>query len=431
MSPEKIETNQIEAEVITFPPEKIKPTPFSRTFASFRYRNFRFFFFGAWLSNIGTWLQTVALSWLVYETTRSSFHLGLINFSASLPVFFLSFVAGIYADKFSKRNLLIATQVAAMILAFILGLLVTTEKHTFLSLLVLAFLTGITSAFSFPAWQAFISEIVPKKDLLNAIALNSAQFHAARLLGPSVAGWVIASLGIAACFYLNGVSFLAVIVALLFITHIYQKRQEKSSGFEDFKEGLIYALNNHLVLYLLLGVGIISVFGLSFISVLMPVFAGKILKGTSTTYGTLMGFNGAGALAGSLAVAYIAYSVRKSTLIKFGMFFYSLSIIGFALSRSYYLSAFCLLIAGFTFLTVNSILNTSIQSIVPPEIRGRIMSFFVWMFMGLTPIGSLIAGGLAHYFGAPRAMIMGALVPLSLSLYLLIFSPPFSPPLEN
>ncbi len=422
MASKKKEIEQIEAEVISSAPEK-KPTPLSRTFASFRHRNFRFFFFGAWLSNIGTWLQTVALSWLVYQMTHSSLYLGLINFSASLPVFFLSFIAGIYADRLSKKKLLIITQIIAMILAFLLGVLVATNKHSFLSLLVLAFLTGITSAFSFPAWQAFISEIVSGKDLLNAIALNSAQFHAARLLGPSLAGWAIATFGMAFCFYLNGASFLAVIIALVFITHTYQKKKEKSSGLEDFKEGLIYAFENRLVLYLLLGVGIMSLFGLSFLTVLMPVFAGSILKGTSTTYGTLMGFNGAGALIGSLTVAYIAYSVRKSTLIKSGMLFYSLSLIGFALSKNYLLSAFFLVVAGLTFLTVNSTLNTSIQTIVPPEIRGRIMSFFVWMFMGLTPVGSLMAGSLAHYFSAPTAMIVGALVPLALSIYLIIFPP--------
>lgn len=415
-------TAVVEADIVSQPPGK-KPTPLRQTFASLRYPNFRFFFVGALLSNIGTWLQTVALSWLVFEMTKSSFYLGLINFSASLPVFFLSFVAGIYADKLNKRKLLIITQVIAMFLAFALGFLVSAHQETIAALILLAFLTGITSAFSFPAWQAFISEIVPKKDLLNAIALNSAQFHTARLLGPFLAGWFIASLGMAACFYLNGASFLAVIIALMFIIHTFQKKEEESSSWSEFKEGLVYIWNNRLVLYLLLGVGILSVFGLSFLSVLMPIFAGEILKGTSTTYGTLMGFNGAGALIGSLAVAYIAYSVKKSDLVKYGMLFYSLSLIGFAFSKSYHLSAFFLIIAGFAFLAVNSTLNTAIQSIVPSQIRGRVMSFFVWMFMGLTPIGSIIAGSLAHYLGAPLAMLLGALIPLSLAIYLILFPP--------
>ncbi len=412
----------IEADIVSQPPVE-KTTPIKQTFASLRYRSFRFFFVGALFSNIGTWLQTVALSWLVFEMTRSSFYLGVINFSGSLPVFFLSFVAGIYADKLNKRKLLIITQIIAMILAFALGSLVSTEKQTLTALILLAFLTGITSAFSFPAWQAFISEIVPKKDLLNAIALNSAQFHTARLLGPFLAGWIIASLGIAACFYLNGVSFLAVILALMFVTHTFQRKEEVTSSWSEFKEGVVYAWNNRLVLNLLLGVGILSVFGLSFLTVLMPIFAGQILKGTSTTYGTLMGFNGAGALIGSLAVAYIAYSVKKPDLVKYGILFYSLSLIGFAFSKSYFLSAFFMVIAGFAFLTVNSTLNTAIQSIVPSQIRGRIMSFFVWMFMGLTPIGSIIAGSLAHYLGAPYAIFLGALVPFLLAVYLFLFPP--------
>lgn len=417
-----LKTPVVEADIVAQPTVK-KTTPLKQTFASLRYRNFRFFFAGALLSNIGTWLQTIALSWLVFEMTRSSFYLGLINFSGSLPVFFLSFIAGIYADKLNKRKLLIITQIIAMILAFALGFLVATEKETIPALILIAFLTGITSAFSFPAWQAFISEIVPKKDLLNAIALNSAQFHTARLLGPSLAGWLIASLGMAACFYLNGASFLAVIFALLLITHSFQKKAEESSSWNDFKDGLIYAWNNRLVLYLLLGVGILSVFGLSFLSVLMPIFAGQILKGTSTTYGTLMGFNGAGALIGSIAVAYIAYSIKKSELIKYGILFYSLSLIGFAFSKSYSLSAFFMVTAGVAFLAVNSSLNTAIQSIAPSQLRGRIMSFFVWMFMGLTPIGSIIAGSLAHYLGASLAMCLGALAPLLLAIYLILFPP--------
>ncbi len=417
-----LKTPVIEADIVSQPPVE-KTTPIKQTFASLRYRSFRFFFIGALLSNIGTWLQTIALSWLIFEMTKSSFYLGLINFSGSLPVFFLSFIAGIYADRLNKRKLLIITQVIAMVLAFALGFLVSTEKETIAALILLAFLTGITSAFSFPAWQAFISEIVPKKDLLNAIALNSAQFHMARLLGPSLAGWIIALLGIAACFYLNGASFLAVILALMFVNHNFQKKNEESSSWNEFKEGLVYAWKNRLVLYLLLGVGIMSVFGLSFLSVLMPVFAGQILKGTSTTYGTLMGFNGAGALIGSLAVAYIAYSIKKSDLVRYGILFYSLSLIGFAFSKNYYLSALFLVVAGFAFLVVNSTLNTAIQSIVPSQIRGRIMSFFVWMFMGLTPIGSIIAGSLAHYLGAPLTIVLGSLVPLLLAIYLILFPP--------
>ncbi len=428
MARKKLERETIEANSIAETRE-VSPelSRFKRTFASLYHRDFFLFWIGAGLSNIGTWLQTVALGWLVLEITNSSLYLGLVNFASSIPVFFLSFTAGIYADRFNKRWLIIATQVTAMILAFILAILVTFKIHTIFSIIILAFLAGIAFAFSFPTWQALISEIVPRKDLLNAIALNSAQFHAARLLGPTLAGFVIATFGVAACFYLNSISFLAVIASLLFIHHQHQAKEIKLSGWEEFKEGFLYAWRNRIVLYLLLGVGILSVFGLSFYSVLMPIFARDILHGGPKVFGNLMGANGFGALAGSLMVAYISCFVRRSKLIKYGILIFSISLLFFALSQNYFLSILVMITAGFSFLMVISTLNTILQSITPQKIRGRVMSFFVWMFMGLTPIGSLLAGSLAHYFGAPTAVSLASLVPLALTIYL-FFS---FPKLEN
>ncbi len=394
-----------------------------RTFASLAHRDFLLFWTGAWLSNIGTWLQIIALGWLVVEMTNSSIHLGLLSFASSIPVFFLSFAAGIWADRTDKKMLILWMQVALMVLAALLGVLVTLRIQTIWSIIVLAFLSGVASTFSFPAWQAYISEIVPRENLLNAIALNAAQFHAARLLGPTLAGFIVAFSGAAACFYLNAASFLAVIAALLLMKRTPRRRRDGRSPLEEFKEGLGYILGNRLILYLLLGVGIMSVFGLNFYSVLMPKFAKDVFAGDARTFGLLMGANGGGALAGALAVANISNRVRRSSLIKYGMLAFSVSIIVFAFSRSLPLAMAALAAAGFSFLTVNSTLNTTLQSIVPQAMRGRVMSFFVWMFMGWMPLGSLMAGLMAHRLGPPLTVALSAVVPLVLSLYLILRFP--------
>lgn len=421
---DELERQTIEANVIAETPEVAETlSAFRRTFVSLYHRDFQLFWIGAWLSNIGTWLQTIALGWLVLQMTNSSLYLGLVNFASSVPVFVLSFAAGIYADRHNKRGIIIVAQIIAMTLAFILGALITLKAQTVSSILAISFIGGIAFALSFPAWQAIISEIVPRKDLLNAIALNSAQLHAARLLGPALAGFVIAAYGMAAPFYINGVSFLAVIFALLFINYRYQPRESKHSSWAEFKEGFQYAWKNKVVLYLLLGVGVLSIFGLSFYSVLMPVFARDILRGGPQTLGFLMGANGFGALVGAVTVAYISHFVRRSQLIKYGMLVFSLSVILFAFSRSFFLSLLVLVSAGFAFLMVNSTINTTLQSIVPHRMRGRVMSFFVWMLMGQMPLGSLLAGSLAHYVGAPLTVALGALVLLSLSVYLFFSFP--------
>lgn len=419
-----IETSTIEADVIAETKEIAeKVSHFRRTFSSLYYRNYLYFSIGAGISNMGTWLQTIALSWLVLQMTNSSLYLGLINFASFIPVFLFSFIAGIYADRVNKKQLIIYTQIISMIFAFILGILVHKNIHTVFSIIFLAFLAGIAFAFVFPAWQAFISELVPKQELLNAIALNSAQFHAARLVGPTIAGLIIATLGTAACFYLNSISFLTVVIALLLIKHQFAPRQSKQSGWKEFREGFHYILNNRLVLYLLLGVGVVSIFGLSTYTTLMPVFARDILRGDAKTLGFLMGANGLGALLGALTVAYISHFAKPSGIIKYGMFVFSLSVFLFAFSKNLLLSLALLVIVGFAFLAVVSTLNTSIQSIVPQRIRGRIMSFFVWMFLGQMPLGGLLVGALAEKMGAPLAVALDSLIPFFLSLYLFFSFP--------
>ena len=248
------------------------PGPWGRTFVSLRHRDFRLFWSGAWLSNIGSWMQSVALGWLVLEMTDSSLQLGLVNFASSVPVFFLSFAAGIYADRLDKGRLILVTQVILMALAFTLGSLVAFDLHSVPAILALALMTGVAAALSFPAWLAIISEIVPREDLLNAIALNAAQFQSARLLGPTLAGFIVALSGVTACFYLNAASYLAVLAALLLLhRRPAPPRPDRPSPREEFLDGLRYIRRNPLIMRLLAGVGVVSV-----LSVLAIFYAPQI-----------------------------------------------------------------------------------------------------------------------------------------------------------
>lgn len=417
----RIDTGVLESEVPSPEPSLIERgwrTP-KRVFASLAHRDFRYLWFGAVLSNIGTWIQMLALGWLVLQLTNSALLLGFVGFAGNLPVFLLALFAGVAADRRNRRTLIIWTQVVQMVLAFFLGLMISFKMVNVASITVLSFGAGIAVAFGFPAWQAIISDLVPRKDLLNAIALNSAQFHMARLLGPALAGLILAVWGVAACFYINAVSFLTVIAALLLIRA--RPQLPKTTGesiWEHALSGVRYALSKRVIIVLLSSIGVLTVFGMIF-TVLMPIFARDILKVGAKGLGYVMAANGLGAVTGALLVAYLAHVVRKDFLIKLGMTTFGLALIVFAFSRNVYLSMAALAVAGVAFLTSNSAINTSLQSIVPNEIRGRVMSLFVWSFMGLMPIGNLLGGWIAHMIGAPLAVFSGATVCLLTALLLI------------
>lgn len=417
---ERIETEVLESEVPSPEPSLIEQglrAP-KRLFASLAHRNFRYLWFGAVLSNIGTWIHMIAVGWLVLELTDSPFLLGFVSFAANLPVFFLALFGGVAADRINRKWLIIWTQAVSVVLAFSLGLLASLHLATVVVITLLSFGMGIATAFSFPAWQAIISDLVPRKDLLNAIALNSAQFHAARLVGPALAGLILAAGGAAVCFYANAASYFAVILALLFIHWLPEpKKSHQGSIWEHALSGIRYACGNRVVIVLLASTGVLTIFGMIF-TVLMPIFARDILEVGAKGLGYVMAANGFGAVTGALLVAYLAHIVPKDFLIKAGMITFSLSLIAFAFSQSVLLSMAALAIAGIAFLTSTSAINTSLQSIVPNEIRGRVMSLFVWSFMGLMPIGNLLGGWLAHLIGAPLAVFFGAVVCLLTALLL-------------
>ncbi|HDP70002.1 MAG TPA: MFS transporter [Actinobacteria bacterium] len=391
-----------------------------RLFASLSHRDFRYFFVGALISNVGTWIQMVALGWLVYELTGSSFYLGLITFAGNLPILLFALFAGAVADRLNRRVLILWSQGILVVFAIVLGVITSAKVATIFNVALLNFGAGIALAFSFPAWQAIISDLVPRKDLLNAIALNSAQFNTARLIGPFFAGLILSIWGVAACFYVNGVSFLTVIVALFLMqTHVVPQKHDLENVWEHIVGGICYARNHPTIAMLLLIMAVLTVFGMPF-SVLMPVFAGDILKVGARGNAFLLAANGLGALLGALTVAYVASVAKKENLIKTGLLMFGLFLMAFAFSKNYLLSLILLVMVGAAFLTTASSINTSIQSAVPNEVRGRVMGIFVWIFMGFFPIGSIVFGSIAQFLTAPVAVSIGALVCLFMSIFLFV-----------
>lgn len=382
-----------------------------RVFYSLKHPFYRNLWVGGWFSNVGSWIQSVAIGWIVYELTRSSVSLGIVNFAATIPVFFLSFYAGVLADRFSKKWIVFAGNFFPMIFAFILGFLAQTNKIDFISIVSIAFLTGIATAFAFPAWQALISEVVPRKDLMNAIALNSVQFHLSRLVGPALAGFLVGELGTSWAFYINGISFLAVLLALMTVRTEQRGRvKSRRKWFHEAVDGFRYIKENGGLFWYMANVGLIGVFGIAYVSSLMPLFVGDILKAQAKEYGVVLGANGLGGLLGALFVAWVAGRAHPVSIVRFSIPLSGIFVLLFSLSKNLSLSLILYFFAGFFFLATNSTLNTLVQSRVDDLYRGRVMSVFVWLFMGLGPFGSILGGFLGKIIGVSNAIALaGAL----------------------
>ncbi len=394
------------------------------TFASLRYRNYRLWFTGQGFSLMGTWMQSVAQGWVVYELTGSRFALGFVSFMGTIPTLFFMLPAGVIADRIPKRHLLLATQTALMLLAFTLAGLAASGALQFWHIALVAFLSGIANSFDAPARQSLAVELVEdRKDLMNAIALNSTMFNLARVVGPAIGGIVLASLGPAWCFGLNGLSFLAVIFALLAM-NIEDTAYASSSEplFRQLAEGLRYILKNRVAQMIVLIVGISTLFGFSY-STLMPAYAADILKVGEKGLGFLNTAVGLGALCGSLLVASLSRLPRKGWLLLAGSLLFPSALLLFAFSRSYLFSLAILVLVGVGFVTQNSTGNTILQSVVPDNLRGRVMAVFSFMFFGMTPFGSLLAGSIAQAFGPVAGVAFGAGVNLLFSLTVLLLVP--------
>ena len=379
-------------------------------FSSLKVKNFRLYWLGMFVSLIGTWVQVVAQSWLVFQLTNSAFLLGLVGFLSTIPVFLLSLFGGVVADRMNKKNILLFTQNAFMLLAFLLAILTQMKLITPSQIILIAILNGIVMAFDAPSRQAVIADLVEKQHLLNAIALNSAAFNSARIIGPALAGILIASIGVSGCFYINGISFLAVIIALLLIKiNNGPRRHTRTFLIKDLTDGLKFIKDNRIILILISMVGITSLFGISYV-ILMPVFANEVLNVGVKGLGLLMSFTGFGALIAALLLARLGDFKYKGKLLISSSITFSISLVLFSLSKTYFFSLITLILIGAASVTAVGIINTLLQTKVADEFRGRAMSVFMLTFAGFMPFGNLLAGMFAHIWGVSLTVLIGGII---------------------
>ncbi len=389
------------------------PEPASSTlssiFRALRHRNFRLFASGQMISLVGTWMQMVAQSWLVYRLTGSAMQLGMVGFASQVPVFLLVPWGGLLADRTDRRRVLLWTQAAAMVLAGILAALTLTDLIQVWQVYVLAALLGVANAFDIPTRQAFMVQMVGREDLPNAISLNSSMFNGARLVGPALAGVLLGQVGEGWCFLINSVSYVAVLAGLAAM-HLPPFRAQARTGnaLQNLREGFGFVAASRPFRDLLLMLGLVSLMASPHV-VLMPIFADEILGGGSAALGLLLGISGAGAVAGALYLAARRTLAGSGAWIAASGAGLGLGTIAFALSRDLGLSCLLMVPIGFSMMTQMALSNTLVQAMAPDRLRGRIMSFHSMMFMGMAPIGALLSGALAKAIGAPGTVVMGGL----------------------
>ena len=382
----------------------------NKTFSALKHKNFRLFFVGQTVSLTGTWLQQTAMAWLIYDMTGSKLLLGLIATIGALPMLFLSIFGGVIADRYSKRKILIFTQSFSMILAFVLSYLIFFHYIKIWHIFVTAILGGAAFAIDMPVRQSFFNDIVKKDDLMNAVALNSSIVNAARIIGPALAGIIMAKFGIFWCFVLNGLSFLAVLGALFKIQipklHIVEKTQ---SILQYTISGFNYVKTNKLIFNLMLIMVIIGIFGWSY-SILFPAIAKDIFSKGEKGYALLVSVNGVGAFLGALFIAYMGKSKNAKKYVNYGIYLFSSMIFLLAFCKIYWLSLIIISFAGFGLLTYFSTTTTLIQLEVDDSVRGRVMGIWALVFGGVVPLGSIFAGTCAQYLGISWTLIISALV---------------------
>ena len=379
------------------------------TFRALRHRNFQLFFGGQLISLIGTWMQSVAQAWLVYKKTDSSLLLGAVGFAGQFPVFLAAPLGGIVADRYNRHRVVIGTQVASMLLALVLAALTLTNRITVPEIFWLAALLGIVNAFDIPGRQSFLVEMVGKDDLINAIALNSSMFNGARIIGPAIAGLLVARIGEGWCFFANGVSYVAVLVGLFMMRVPPRAFRPLGSPVAHMIEGFRFVQKTTPIRAILLLLGVVSLVAMPY-TVLMPIFADKILHGGARGLGILMGATGVGALIGALTLATRTGVYGLGRWITLSCAGFGITLVVFGLSRNFWLSAAVLVPVGFCMMLQMSSSNTLIQSMVPDDLRGRVMSVYSMMFMGMAPFGALLGGAVADRMSAPVAVIGGAVI---------------------
>ena len=394
-----------------------------QTFTALRYPNYRLWFWGQMISMFGTWMQATAQGFLIFELTQSPAYLGLVGFANGVPTWFFMLYAGVVADRMSRRRLMVITQTAMIILAFITAGLAFFHLIRSWHIIVLAFGFGVINAFDAPARQAIVDELVERKDMTNAIALNSAMFNTSVALGPAFGGVIYALFGPAWCFTINGLSFIAVIAALMAMRlEPFIQKAHLNSILSDLKEGLGYVVTHSMIRTIVSLVGVISLFGFAFVT-LMPAWAVKMLHGNATTNGFLQSARGFGALAAALLIASLGRFKFRGKLLTFGSFAFPVLLVVFAFIRWEPLSLLVLFGIGFALILVFNLANAAVQELTPDALRGRVMSIYSLVFFGSLPIGSLFIGWMAVKTSEPTTIVINSLIVLIYAVVLLVFMP--------
>ncbi len=390
-----------------------------------RHRNYTIYIVGQLVSVIGTWMQIVAQSWLAYRLSQSALTLGLVGFVGQIPVFLLGPIAGVVADRYDRRKLLVITQILSTIQALVLAVLTLTHTITIPAIYVLSLFLGIFSAFDYPVRQAFIVELVDREDLVNAIALNTSIWNGARVVGPALAGMAVAALGEGICFLFNAVSFGAAIASLLILRlPTWQRVVHQTSHWAHFREGWQYVRTTMPILSLLMVVGTMSLVGYSPL-VLMPVFAQNVLGGGAATLGWLMGAMGVGTFVGGMSLAGQKDIRGLGAVVGVTTGVYGAAMILFALSHRFGLSILISIPMGFYLMRQSAASSSLLQVLVPDALRGRVMSFYSMMWLGMTPVASLWAGEVASHVGAPGALILGGSIAVITGVIFALLLPKF------
>jgi MFS family permease len=380
-------------------------------FRSLKYRNYKLFFSGQSISLIGTWMQRIALPWLVYHKTGSAFLLGVVGFAGQIPTFLLSPLAGVVTDRFSRYKVLLTTQIISLVQALVLAVFALTGAIEIWHIVVLSIILGCINAFDVPARHSFVIQMVEKKeDLGNAIALNSLMFNGARLIGPTVAGIMLATTGEGVCFLINAVSYIFVIVSILMMRVEEREIPKKTTRMiSELKEGIHYTFGSMPIKHLIILLAVVNLFGSSY-QVLMPVFAREILHGGSDIFGFLMGAAGLGALAGAAYLASRESVLKLGRNIPFAAAVFGIGLVMLALTNFLPVTLFLMVIIGLGLMLHTASSNTILQTITTDEMRGRVMSFYTMAIMGTAPFGSLLAGSLAKIIGTQHAILISGIV---------------------
>ncbi len=406
-------------------PQATVPGRIPPVLRALRNHDYRYFWLGNFLSNIGTWMQNVALGWLVLDLSNSAFWLGVVGFASSVPMLVFSLLGGVIADNMDRRRMLICTQSAMMLFAFVLAALSYARVITVPQIVVLAFLTGVAMSLNMPAYQALVPQLVPREDLTNAIGLNSAQFNLSRIIGPSIGGLVMAALGVSTNFLLNGISFLALLLVLVRM-RLQRPPGDGSSGtlWRRLSDGFRYVRHHREMSVLLLLVALASLLGIPYL-MFMPYFARDILHSGPRGLGLLLACSGIGSLGAASTVAYLGVrgTGRRGRLLVLSGCTFFLAVILFTLSRNFYLSCGLLMVAGYCSILMVATVNTLLQHLSADEMRGRVMSIYTMAFLGFAPLGSLIAGSLAGIVSAAHAIAGMCAVALLGVLSLYLFRP--------